>query len=617
MTDPGLVAALGIEAVEWLDEAGDRVTVRISGRWRRRPTATGQPWLVVESHGKRHRFPAMPEPPGLTGTLPGTWRMTFRVPADLTHAPDVRAWLQLGVVLVPLPAEPPPAEPVVEPIPPALEPSAVGVSELEEAAHAEQLREVERVIEAERARTAAAESAASELAFRVAELGNELDQREADVAQLGVAIAEHEGALRVARQHAHAEEMVRLELTRERDRLKDMLQASRLRVRGLEDDLVVLRRRADEAEHLAAAARRPDPPTPVASPPAPPPQPAPANAVNRSEIYAAERALVRLAGSASPPRPLRPLPARPEWTERERMFAAARSQRAARTLALVERERDARIAAEVVSERERDARIAAEAVSERLRCQLEEQEARSARAFAALDELREQIAWVRQAYLELSSAATAAPEAPPAAADPTPASNGGLELHRLDAARTRLREQTPALPDEEAAQAEAAASSLPLAAESTRAPFTLARFAGRDPERAGTLLIELLPAQGLVHERALAYDLILDPSTCVRVTVADGGATSLIWMHTARAPEDVRFAVEGDPASIIRLLTAGPVRRLFLRRRLAQVRGDATGLDALRDLLYARLPVAELERVGVRVARLEVDAEPPNRATSD
>jgi hypothetical protein len=606
MTDPGLVAALGIEAVEWLDEAGDRVTVRISGRWRRRPTATGQPWLVVESHGKRHRFPAMPEPPGLTGTLPGTWRMTFRVPADLTHAPDVRAWLQLGVVLVPLPAEPPPAEPAVEPIPPALEPSAVGVSELEEAAHAEQLREVERVIEAERARTAAAESAASELAFRVAELGNELDQREADVAQLGVAIAEHEGALRVARQHAHAEEMVRLELTRERDRLKDMLQASRLRVRGLEDDLVVLRRRADEAEHLAAAARRPDPPTPVASPPAPPPQPAPANAVNRSEIYAAERALVRLAGSASPPRPLRPLPARPEWTERERMFAAARSQRAARALALVERERDARTAAEALSERERDARTAAEALSERLRRQLEEQEARSARAFAALDELREQIAWVRQAYLELSSAATTAPEAPPAAADPTPASNGGLELHRLDAARTRLREQTPALPDEEAAQAEAAASSLPLA-----------RFAGRDPERAGALLIELLPAQGLVHERALAYDLILDPSTCVRVTVADGGATSLIWMHTARAPEDVRFAVEGDPASIIRLLTAGPVRRLFLRRRLAQVRGDATGLDALRDLLYARLPVAELERAGVRVARLEVDAEPPNRATSD
>ncbi len=58
-----------------------------------------------------------------------------------------------------------------------------------------------------------------------------------------------------------------------------------------------------------------------------------------------------------------------------------------------------------IAERERQARSAAEAVSERLRHQLDEQDARSARAFTALDELRDQIEWVRQAYLALGEAA--------------------------------------------------------------------------------------------------------------------------------------------------------------------------------------------------------------------
>ncbi len=80
----------------------------------------GQPWLVVESLGERHRYPAMPEPPGLTGMMPGTWRMTFRLPMDVARSADVRAWLQLGAVLVPLPSEPALAEPAA----PAAEPAA-------------------------------------------------------------------------------------------------------------------------------------------------------------------------------------------------------------------------------------------------------------------------------------------------------------------------------------------------------------------------------------------------------------------------------------------------------------------------------------------------------------
>ena len=661
MTDPGIVAALGIEAVEWLDEADDRVTVRISGRWRRRPTSPGQPWLVVESLGERHRYPAMPEPPGLTGMMPGTWRMTFRLPMDVARSADVRAWLQLGAVLVPLPSEPalaeprPPAEPAApaaepaaaaepapalpstaQPIPPLLAPRSVGVFELQEEAREEQLRETERALEAERARTTAAEAAAADLAVRLAELGHELERSETDATQLTTTLAERDRSLRDARQRAHAEEMVRLELARERDQLDEMLEASRVRVRGLEDEVTDLRRRADEAEHEAAAARR-------ASPPPALPAPVRSQSRRRARVYAAEcrhAQAARVAGAdaaAAPSAPRRP-PARPVWSVRERELVALRIRLAMRPhgpdlAATVEALRGELAGFQATAEREREARSAAEAVSERLRHQLDEHEARSERAFAALDELRDQIEWVRRAYLALGEAAEVPPSAEPpgdlaadvaAVAPPQPEAqrNGGFRPDRLDAARTRLREQTPMRPEDEADEADEPAE--PPA--DTRPPFTLAPLAGRNPERAGNLLLKLLPAQGIVHPDALAYDLVLDPGTCVRVTVADGGATEVNWMHTPRARADVRFQLVGDPASIIRLLTAGALRRRLRWGHLAKVHGDRSGVSALRSLAIARLSARELDGAGVARAGLDPDGdakvrpgggdEPQNRATS-
>src|SRR5690349_21233942 len=103
-----LPSVLGIEAVECFSEGGSTLTVRVTGRWRRRrPEWRGPAVLVVEVEGRRHRFPAMPEPPSLTGTLPGTWRMSFSVPAELTPYLSGRSWLQLGAVLAPLSIEPP------------------------------------------------------------------------------------------------------------------------------------------------------------------------------------------------------------------------------------------------------------------------------------------------------------------------------------------------------------------------------------------------------------------------------------------------------------------------------------------------------------------------------
>ena len=102
---PGVPSPLGIEVVEWFSEGGDNLTVRVTGRWRRRrPSWSAQPTLVIEAPGRRYRVPAMPEPPSLTGTPPGMWRISFTVPASLAADLGGRAWLQFGAVVVPLPA---------------------------------------------------------------------------------------------------------------------------------------------------------------------------------------------------------------------------------------------------------------------------------------------------------------------------------------------------------------------------------------------------------------------------------------------------------------------------------------------------------------------------------
>ena len=96
-----LPSALGIEAVELVAEGRRSVTVRVSGRWRRRrPEMRGQAMLVVETETGRQRFPAMPEPPSLIGAAPGTWRMSFTVPAELAPQLPGGTFLQLGAVMV-------------------------------------------------------------------------------------------------------------------------------------------------------------------------------------------------------------------------------------------------------------------------------------------------------------------------------------------------------------------------------------------------------------------------------------------------------------------------------------------------------------------------------------
>jgi hypothetical protein len=254
MSDLSGTAAVGIETVEWLDAGGGNLTVRVTGRWRRRrPASTGQVMLVIESDGRRHRFPAMPEPPSLGGAGPGMWRLSFSVPGWLAPGLGGQAWLSLGTVTVPLPA-PGAAGPErdrasAEPLrvePPSAEP------------HHDEPPSAAEV-------PSAAPPPGPEPELRVEELERRLAEAQADRDQLTASLAEGERTRRIAEQRAHAEQALRRDLARQlasrereaqraREAMGD-LAAAEDRIRTLERRLRDARRRGDEAEQLVAAAR--------------------------------------------------------------------------------------------------------------------------------------------------------------------------------------------------------------------------------------------------------------------------------------------------------------------------------------------------------------------------
>jgi hypothetical protein len=297
MNDPaGVPSPFGIETVEWLSEGGENLTVRVTGRWRRRrPAWSAQPTLVVEAPGRRHRFPAMPEPPSLSGTPPGKWRISFAVPAALAPELGGRAWLQFGAVAVPLPAAVEPlgaaqigvttAEAQRETPEPIARPFAAEseTRPAENEAHAAgdgpgdppRSHEVEHEPgEAPRSGEPEREPAArgleqggeamSALSARVETLESELAQARTEAEELSASLASQQVSRRAAEQRAHSERAQRLDLARQlTDRNQEASQARQAlgdlataeeRVRELELELADTRRRIDEAEQVAAAA---------------------------------------------------------------------------------------------------------------------------------------------------------------------------------------------------------------------------------------------------------------------------------------------------------------------------------------------------------------------------
>ncbi len=259
MSELSSTAGVGIETVEWLDAGGGNLTVRVTGRWRRRrPASSGQVTLVIESDGHRHRFPAMPEPPSLGGAGPGMWRLSFSVPGRLAPGLGGQAWLSLGTVTVPLPApggagserERAFSQPPGRDTPSAGSPGAESPSD--------------QPIRAAEVPSSAEPPPVPEPELRVEELERRLADAQAARDQLTASLAEGERTRRIAEQRAHAEQALRRDLARQlssrehearraREAMGD-LAAAEDRIRTLERQLRDARRRGDEAEQLAAAA---------------------------------------------------------------------------------------------------------------------------------------------------------------------------------------------------------------------------------------------------------------------------------------------------------------------------------------------------------------------------
>ncbi|HWE33956.1 MAG TPA: hypothetical protein VG410_10755 [Solirubrobacteraceae bacterium] len=587
MADPsGVQAALAVEAVEWEPSDGGNLTIRVRGRWRRRrPEWRGQPVLAIEAEGTRHRFPATPEPPSLTGVPPGSWQMTFSVPAWLAPYLGGRIWLQLGLAVIPLPA------PVGGELG-ASEPPSVDTEVLTD----RRVRSAELTADRWRAQHAQAEALASELAIRVQELEQKLEQARREPERLRKLIADRDQQRRAAEQRAHAERALRIELEEELDagtrEARDHaridageLATAEARVRELEEELDELRVR------LASAASEGVHP--------PPPAAIPFDVRGEVAVAARQWPVKTPAGTvvAAAEAEYRAL------TGEHRLVAPHRSSGVrARTPAV--RVDDPELSAVLlelrseleqltqIAESERVGRLEAErrvAELERRVAQLErslrEREFRSARAYDAVHELR--------ALLESARTGRVGGRA------------GDLEPERFDEALSRLRATAPKPPDEHPpAESESTAPGADGAGLPSVAPWLGAAFrrvTAADPERAGRLLVGLLPAQGSVYSEPVAYDLVLGEDVCVQLTLSSGGAAPEIVVATApREPAAVTFRATGDHPALARLLTAGRLR-VRLGVGVAHVTGDRHGLVALRALVRSPRSLDQLYEAGVRL----------------
>jgi hypothetical protein len=442
------------------------------------------------------------------------------------------------------------------------------------------------------------------------------DQLLAELQELTAMLAEREHELGVARRRLRGERARRAQLEEALRRqdplaLRGQLATAEERIRELEAEVEALRRRADEADQIAAAARRAWEET---------------RAVRQFLSTSPEFEIARASPTARtrPSAMVAPSPVDIATLGAERELAAARAAAPAR--ASERREQTiAGLRAELEALRDGAARDRAAAAGAAQR---------AGRARDAIQRLRSEIAALR-ADAARAGALSHVADAP-----------GRVESERLEAALVRLREAMPAAPPEPIERApdpeppaperppdpEAPApeheppppepsapepdppppepappapepASVPWPARpTTRAPWLRRAFtalADQDPAAAGRLLLRLLPAQRAVHPEPIAYDLVLAERACVRVTVGDG-APAVEYVDAPRAPEQVRFQLSGDLPRIVRTLTTGRARGRF-GRRLARLRGDRAGLAALTGLLAAPLSLRELHAVGVRL----------------
>lgn len=399
-------------------------------------------------------------------------------------------------------------------------------------------------------------------------------QLERQVRELRAQLGVQQRAQRAAEQRAQAERSLSLELegelaSRDQEALRRALgelAAAEERIRELEAELERLRRRIDEAEHLAAVSR------------------------------------VRARGRGVAPPGVRGL-----WpTLREERIVAERG----RGLAIVNRA-PARAPLPQAQLPAADLRVLRIERATRAHLIPGNQSAPDGEGDGLLDQrLRHTLAALRaeldqlRAGVERETAARSIATVPASeVALPVPEGLAEpVQADRLRAALARLRE-APRAPDEGAPISEVALR--PARGAPTGDPpgdwlaRVFSRLAGADPEMAGQLLLALLPAHVAVHPEPFAYDLILGRGECVRVTVrAHQSVVELA--DSPRADSEVDFQVVGELASVARTVAAGRFRRRF-GRGMAHVNGDKAAFAALCDLVRAPLSPRQLSAAGVRL----------------
>ncbi len=561
-----------------------------------------------------------------------------------------------------------------------------------------------------------AETSAGEAVESSELLASEVQELGQQVRELRTEVGLQQDARRVAEQRAHAERSLRLELQVElADRDQAALQralaelaAAEERIRQLEAELEGLRRRIDEAEHLAAVLRvRARGGVASGEDGAPSGGQAPAGLRGPSPVPCDERAVAqraRLAAATGVPRTDAAAPAAAadaRALRNERAALARRSltsglepdggarppdQRLRQTLAALRAELD-RLGAGV--ERETTARAIAEARTASVVCELQDLEARAGRGDQSIRARRRELDAPGGAGSPATGGALVPARDRLAESMPAPGGVAGPVRAREASAEPARALEAPPQP----ARSRGAGGALTGAPSrrrrqcrrnafrqrshvsgrprrdrriSKRPPPTSHRAPRREPRHpatgsrpssgglsarirnmAGQLLLALLPAQAAVHRQPLAYDLILGPGECVRVTVrsharqpdgtdspqADSSeqgsdqsrrgseidlASSLAsessveaadppcpesvveFADSPRAESEVDFQVLGELASVARTVAAGRLRRRF-GRGMAHVIGDRAAFAALRDLVGAPLGVRQLRAAGVRL----------------
>jgi hypothetical protein len=221
-------------------------------------------------------------------------------------------------------------------------------------------------------------------------------------------------------------------------------------------------------------------------------------------------------------------------------------------------------------------------------------------AAAAAERAPDRLARLAREQAEMSAATvTAAPALQPDIAA------------RLDAAAAALRERTPPVVEEPAAEPEPRAP-IKIVSPATPPPRAdavgasqrgypllrgaLVKLAHDDPAAAGRVIAALLPAQGPLLTGPLGYDLTIREVGTFAVTVADGAARAEA-LDAPRGRRHADFHLRADALTLAELL-AGVDHRIGRYSGRARLKGRRRRAKALRALPQAQLTLTEAARAG-------------------